>query len=329
MSKKCFRIIIVPSETSLTKELTISSRNFKGLSILSIFLCWGFGFLTFDYWHLKQESIKIEKIILENEDFRSEARILKNNIKGVKGSLQRVKDYTLKLSQLTQFKAQSLSQKTGVSSPLTVGQGEPEQNKKQKDPFDTLPRGIDPERLTFGSIFKEMTDISESSTDFTQEIEDVLNQLNKQKFFLAALPTVSPLSGWITSGFGERVSPFTNNKTMHYGLDIAAQVGSPVRSPGDGVVIFCGNKDNFGKTVMIAHGYGIVTRFGHNADILVTPGQRVKRGDSIATVGITGRTTGPHVHYEVWVNGKVVNPMRFILDASPQDGLLATNFYLP
>ena len=105
---------------------------------------------------------------------------------------------------------------------------------------------------------------------------------------------------------------------MHRGIDIASSIGTPVLSPADGVVIFNGKKEGFGNFIMIAHGYGIVSRYGHNAENLVKVGQRVQRGEQIATVGMSGRTTGPHLHYEVVVDGHNTNPQKFILK---MDGL--------
>jgi murein DD-endopeptidase MepM/ murein hydrolase activator NlpD len=103
------------------------------------------------------------------------------------------------------------------------------------------------------------------------------------------------------------------------GIDVAAPVGTPIVAPADGVVIFTGAKQGFGNFIMIAHGYGVVTRYGHNHQNMVQPGQKVTRGEQIGTVGNSGRTTGPHLHYEVLVNGHNENPKKFILDANEFD----------
>ncbi len=101
---------------------------------------------------------------------------------------------------------------------------------------------------------------------------------------------------------------------MHAGLDVAASPGSPVYAPADGVVSFVGYDEGYGKLISIDHGYGVNTRFGHNSQIYVQVGQRVSRWDVIGAVGSTGRSTGPHLHYEVRINGTAVNPANFILD---------------
>jgi murein DD-endopeptidase MepM/ murein hydrolase activator NlpD len=131
---------------------------------------------------------------------------------------------------------------------------------------------------------------------------------------LASTPSIWPVRGWVTSGFGKRLSPFTGRKNLHTGIDIATRHGTVVVAPADGVVTRVTTKYDMGKLVEIDHGYGILTRYGHNSEILVRPGQRVRRGQPIARVGNTGRSTGPHLHYEVRLNGVPVNPMRYIVD---------------
>ena len=141
----------------------------------------------------------------------------------------------------------------------------------------------------------------------------VWESLSQRKSLLEATPTIKPTNGWVTSGFGYRISPYTNTPAFHQGLDIAAPHGTPVRATGSGVVTFTGYDAGYGKLVSIDHGYGILTRYGHNAEIFVVMGQRVKRGDVIATVGNTGRSTGPHLHYEVRLNSIPINPRNYIL----------------
>jgi len=138
--------------------------------------------------------------------------------------------------------------------------------------------------------------------------------LKDQKSLLASTPSLWPTRGWVTSGFGYRPYPFTGNEKMHEGIDIATRIGTPVVAPADGVVTFVGSEGSFGNLIVIDHGYGISTRFGHLSEIYIRVGKRVRRGDKIAAVGDTGRCTGPHVHYEVRLNGVPVNPANYILD---------------
>ena len=123
-----------------------------------------------------------------------------------------------------------------------------------------------------------------------------------------------PARGWVTSDFGIRLDPYTAERVMHKGLDIANSFGAPVMAPADGVVIFAGTEGGYGKVVVIDHGYGVKTRFGHLSKLEVKTGDRVKRGQVVGAVGNTGRSTGPHLHYEVRVNGIPENPRKFILE---------------
>jgi murein DD-endopeptidase MepM/ murein hydrolase activator NlpD len=118
----------------------------------------------------------------------------------------------------------------------------------------------------------------------------------------------------LTAGYGYRNSPFTGQREMHEGIDVAAPPGTPIVATADGVVSFEGPLSAFGNVVFINHGHGFTTFYAHNSRNRVREGQLVKRGEVIASVGATGRATGPHVHYEVQVNGVTVNPMKYIVD---------------
>jgi len=144
--------------------------------------------------------------------------------------------------------------------------------------------------------------------------ESLFNFLQDQRNLLSSTPAVRPVKGWTTSGFGYRKSPFTGLREFHKGLDIATRMATPVIATADGIVSFTGTKGLLGKVVTIDHGHGIVSRYGHLGKVLKKRGAAVKRGDIIARVGVTGRTTGPHVHYEVLLNGLPVNPIKYILN---------------
>jgi murein DD-endopeptidase MepM/ murein hydrolase activator NlpD len=137
--------------------------------------------------------------------------------------------------------------------------------------------------------------------------------LNKDSF-LRSTPTLLPAYGHISSGYGPRMSPYAQRIKMHEGIDIGAPVGTTIVAPADGVVTFSGPKQGFGNFVQIDHGYGVETIFGHASTLKVKKGQKIIRGDRIATVGNTGYSTGPHVHYEVRVNGTPVDPLYYMLN---------------
>ena len=135
-----------------------------------------------------------------------------------------------------------------------------------------------------------------------------------QSVLLASTPSVWPVRGYLSAGFGNRLDPFTGQRDFHAGLDISAPVGTRVQAPADGVIVSAGQKGAYGNSIIVDHGFGVVTRYGHLSGFNVKPGQRVKRGDVIGFVGDTGRSTAPHLHYEVWVREQAQNPIHYILD---------------
>ncbi|WP_045218168.1 M23 family metallopeptidase [Desulfonatronum thioautotrophicum] len=144
--------------------------------------------------------------------------------------------------------------------------------------------------------------------------EELLAALRDNRGFFASTPSIWPTEGWVTSEFGYRRSPFTDRREMHRGLDIAGPIGTPIYSTAMGTVLSAGKDGAYGKAVTIDHGGGIVTLYAHMHRIIVAVEQEVSRGELIGYMGNTGRTTGPHLHYEVRLNGIPVDPMRYILN---------------
>ncbi|MCO4754616.1 MAG: M23 family metallopeptidase [Bacteriovoracaceae bacterium] len=150
------------------------------------------------------------------------------------------------------------------------------------------------------------------------KLENNIHELDQylldKNSILRSTPTILPSVGWITSYFGHRVSPYAGKVKMHEGLDVGAPFGTPIVAPADGVITFAGHKPGFGNFVQIDHGYGIETIYAHAQKVIAKNGQRIKRGNLIAKVGSTGYSTGPHLHYEVRVNGIAVDPLYFVLE---------------
>ena len=144
--------------------------------------------------------------------------------------------------------------------------------------------------------------------------EELLEAFEHNLDLLSATPTIWPTEGWVTSPFGRRISPFTGQSEFHQGIDISGKVGTPIYAPATGVVTFTGVDGGFGKTIVLKHGSGIVTRYCHLHRVSVDADQEVQRGELIGYLGNTGRSTGPHLHYEVRLNGVCVDPMRYILN---------------
>lgn len=155
-----------------------------------------------------------------------------------------------------------------------------------------------------------------SSNVLLEEVEQQtlvsLMRLNKDS--LLSTPSIWPVKGYLTSGFGWRRSPFSGATKMHTGLDVSNRVGTPVSAPARGAVTFSGMDGAYGICIVIDHSNGIVTRYAHLSKSLVSIGDYVQRGDVVGALGNTGRSTGPHLHYEVILNGTPVDPMRYILN---------------
>ena len=199
--------------------------------------------------------------------------------------------------------------KGGKNDNTLTGMGGP--TPERRDRFDSLQ---DPDaRLTFARLDARVRDVAQSANRQELALYDLDALMADQLAQLASTPSIWPTRGWVTSNFGSRVDPFTGRKKMHEGLDIATQHGNPVAATADGVVLFAGVKSGYGKVVILDHGYGIVSRYGHLSSIDVRAGQLIDRGSLLGRVGSTGRSTGPHLHYEVRVAGAPVNPYRYIL----------------
>uniref|UniRef100_A0A7C4XFE0 M23ase beta-sheet core domain-containing protein n=1 Tax=candidate division WOR-3 bacterium TaxID=2052148 RepID=A0A7C4XFE0_UNCW3 len=143
--------------------------------------------------------------------------------------------------------------------------------------------------------------------------EELVKQLKEKDYLKNRIPSIAPINGWFLRGFGYRLDPFTGMMLMHEGIDIVAPAGTPIVAPADGVVKSVDNQVGFGLTITIDHGYGYSTFYAHCQQVNVEPGQIVKRGDVIGFVGNTGKSTGPHLHYEIRISDVPVDPLNYIL----------------
>jgi murein DD-endopeptidase MepM/ murein hydrolase activator NlpD len=143
-------------------------------------------------------------------------------------------------------------------------------------------------------------------------LDSVRDSVERRHALAAATPSVWPVAGWLSSSYGKRKDPFTHDADFHPGLDISADYGQPVLATGDATVSSAGPNGAYGNMVTLDHGFGILTKYGHLSRIAVMGDQRVQRGDVIGYVGSTGRSTGSHLHYEVWMNGRLTDPMTLL-----------------
>lgn len=198
------------------------------------------------------------------------------------------------------------------------------------DPADAIPlpgvggiegEGLAPHHLSgltraqrHRRMVSSLDGLSSAAQQEEGRLEALVEHLESQTTRLAHTPSISPAKGWVTSEFGYRKSPFTGRREFHRGIDIAARKGTPILSAAEGRVRFAGSDRGLGKVVILKHGYGIETFYGHLDQVDVKSGQRVKRGDRIGLMGSTGRSTGPHLHYQINVNGEPASPRNYMLD---------------
>jgi len=157
-------------------------------------------------------------------------------------------------------------------------------------------------------------------TGLEDRLDSVRSDVNKRNQLAAATPSIWPTHGWLSSSMGNRADPLTGEKDFHPGLDISADRGDPVYVTADGKITNASVAGNYGNLVVVDHGFGLETRYGHLSAFKVKLGQTVKRGDLVGAVGSTGRTTGSHLHYEVRANGRILNPLQLLLNPRRKAG---------
>ena len=306
---KHFTVLFIDDKGSPVRETRISTRFIRLLVVAAGIFISGMGFGVFKYldqYHaLAQNADLIAKItdqqhLVENQ--REQINTFAQNINTLKTSLIALNEFENKIRIMA-----NLEHKADQASLFAIGGSMPddlETNTPLKQDHDRLIR----------EMHDQMEQVEQASAVQQTSFEMLVKSLESKRNLLAATPSLRPTKGWISSDFGYRVSPFTGRKEFHRGLDIATHKDTPIIAPADGVVTYADKKWLMGNMITIDHGYGMVTRYGHIEKILKQKGERVKRGDVIALVGNTGRSTGPHLHYEVRLNGVPVNPMKYILD---------------
>ncbi|MBI5893325.1 MAG: M23 family metallopeptidase [Deltaproteobacteria bacterium] len=301
MKKRFFNIFIVPEDPSRVKKFKLPLLSRRALfSMLGVCFI-SISFLGYDYARLKFKSYELNTLRRENIEQKLQIQTFTAKMSDMELQMNKLRQFDRKLRIITNLEP------TGGQGQY-LGMGGP-------SPMDeTLPTT----KTAKEGLVKQMhSDLDELKTEANKQ-EKSFNELHehllKQTSILASTPTIWPVRGWVTSGFGFRNSPFTGLKSMHEGLDISNAMGTPVIAPGDGIVLKAERDAAMGKMLLINHGYGVITRYGHLSEIFVGIGKRVKRGEKIAAVGNTGKSTGPHLHYQVEENSVPVSPYKYILD---------------
>lgn len=308
MKKEDITLMIFPGTSGSPKKISVSKRFVRLGIILSLVVILG---VTGSSIYFTKQYIQLVDERAEVSELRRESKIHKIQVDKLG---QQVKEFSTEMSRLERF-ANKLRVITDIGeSPAPV----------EKDWGVGGPYGLSTQSFST-SLEREAIAMVERLAGNLEQLDQQarvqvvsFQQLDEffknQKSLLSSTPSIWPTRGWVTSGFGMRKSPFTGLNETHKGWDIGARMGSQIRTTADGVVVVAGRKSGYGKMVEIDHGYGISTRYGHNSKNLVEVGDRVKRGALIGMVGSTGRSTGPHLHYEVLLNGVPVNPKNYIFE---------------
>lgn len=302
MDKDYFTILILGRKSSKTRHLRIHKGIFKiGFYLLAFCLLVTIFFYC-DYIQVKKKGFELTQLRHETEEQRSKIHFFSSKIGDLEKQLSTFEEFDKKIRMIANLeKGQETISFAGMGGPSLFDVRE--RLRAEKDETGLVQQMTnDVERLKSEAVSRE------------ESLSELEKLLQVKKEMLVHTPSIWPVRGWVTSGFGFRTNPFTGLTQMHEGLDIANRLGTPVIAPADGIVSATGKDISYGNVVVVSHGFGIITHFKHLNKILVGAGQRVKRGDKIAEVGSTGQSTGPHLHYEVRVNGIPVNPLRYILN---------------
>ncbi len=307
--KKRIKIWFHSGASSDIREISIHKPAAFLLMLLTVGTIGGLSFIGYDYYVLKTMSFDNTRM---GQTINTQADEIQNQRKQVQTFAQKIetlKEQVVHLSKLEdQVRLIADIQKTGESSGLIGIGGIPENDLDQEIPLEAKHNNLI--REMHHQVDQTQIAAKQKGLDF----EDLIGKLEKKKNLLASTPSIKPVNGWITSRFGYRKSPFTGKRSFHSGLDISNRPGTKIISTADGKVTYAAEKMYFGNLIILDHGYGKVTKYAHNKKILVKKGQKVKRGDVIALMGNTGKSTGPHLHYEVRINGAPVNPLKYILN---------------
>ncbi len=344
--------MVVPERAKVVKSFRIPTLVYKSVAFMIVALLIVLGVILYDYAQIVRQVYKNKHLTLENRELREQIQIFQMKLNSLTNDINRIQIFEKKLKIMTGLSETEISEEHNkdLQPDLTLI---PKNLKNELIEFKSREAiGQDPKFINYqelydqriASIFglegsyqyaRDWTELIQRSfalsTEFSlfdykynklkknsQDLETQIHELDQflldNKSILNSTPSVLPARGWITSYYGPRNSPTSGRLKMHEGLDIGGPIGTPIIAPADGVITYSGNKAGFGKFVQIDHGYGLETIFGHANNLFVKEGQVIKRGHKIASLGNTGISTGPHLHYEVRVNGIAVDPLYYVLD---------------
>jgi murein DD-endopeptidase MepM/ murein hydrolase activator NlpD len=290
MDQRYSTIIFVPHARAKFRKLKVSHRLlFSLISVVTSSLCLS-TFFSVQYFTSLSQTHELTKLRRENHDLQSANEQFSKSVESLRTQLATVEDRTRKLAIIAGITTLDEGSQGGVG-------------------------GLRPTDLGDNPYRDDLDKMSFRSKTVDKDLSVLEQRIVERNQVLSSTPSIAPVRGILTDGFGGRSDPFTGEPGTHNAVDISSAVGQAVRAPADGIVVKSEWANGYGNVVYISHGYGYSTRYGHLSGFAVQPGQRIKRGDVIGYVGSTGRSTGPHLHYEVRLNNNPVNPLEYILNA--------------
>lgn len=300
-----FTVIVVPDHNQQVKRFRLQRKLlWQAAGVAGVVALLGIS-ASVHYFGVAKEASENRTLREENVQLKGQLKSLRERIDHIGTTLDRVERFDQKLRSITLFSDPQRNLALGPTEAEPGTQVPPSED----NPYAKLSTSESPNALS-----SRLDKLAADAARQEQSLQELQAYFHDQRSFLASTPSTWPTRGWVTSDFGSRLDPYTAEKVMHTGLDIAAPHGKEVIAPAQGTVVFAAAEGGYGNVLVIDHGYGIKTRYAHLSAIRVKPGEKVARGQLVAAVGNTGRSTGPHLHYEVRVNGLPENPRRFILD---------------
>lgn len=300
-ASELYTVVVLPDPSSKPYRFNIRKKTARWLvGFLSVAILIISGLLT-HYVFLVQGKTELKTLRKETVIQKRQLQDFATQMTDLKQQMVRLKEMDAKLRIMTDMNPPS-------ESALTLGMGGAETTG-----LSDMEIGI-PSEFLASKMNEEVKILKAEASRQEVSFEELVQDMKERKSLWESTPSIWPVKGWLSSGFGKRISPFTGRLTMHNGIDIATRQNTPIIAPADGLVNHTGYHSRLGKLVKINHGHGVQTLYGHLAKAEVRVGQKIMRGDVIGFVGNTGVSTGPHVHYEVFVNGLPVNPLRYIIN---------------
>lgn len=300
-SPKFFSLIIIPHRAKRFRRITLSQKWIRIMAAGSV-LCFVslLGFLV-DYFSMGVTRAKYRGLLRENVEQKRLLSDYESSVKKLRETVTTYENYAKKLNVMAGFRSPDIAEELGV--------GDGEAPPPAEVPAD--PQVSPPGRA---AVIQEVKNLAERAEAVGKNLDVLSHHFELQATRLASTPTIWPVKGWVSSGFSYRNDPFTGMRVFHYGIDIATNYGNPIVAPADGTVVSLGNDKILGSHIVLSHGNGITTHYLHLSKFLVRNGQKVKRGEIIGLVGKSGKAVGPHLHYEIRLNDRPVNPYNYILE---------------